>query len=215
MFELKRTYPKQPQQFRLLLEHERWYKIWQIMNEVKPIHLIPGLNMMTVYQLSEYFEVPVRFIHKIENKYHLGNPIDRRFVRSDEFSFLALNKKRVLYEGVNHWQYDFKDFSIHMAAAGAICYSPMLIEDFLPYITGVSQVCSDIVLKIIKSFSYDTLRCLGAEGLLRSVEEYEAEQRRIEAKKAKEIEAKKVLNKVLANMQIEYPAVTVEVKMQV
>lgn len=214
MFELKRSYHKQPQQFKLLLERVGWYKIWKIMNEVKPIHLIPGLNMMTVYQLSEYFEIPVRLIQNVEKKYHLGNSITRRYVQSDEFSFLALNKKRVYFDGVQHWQYDFRDFSIHMASAGAICYSPQLIEEFLPYITG-SQVCSDIVVKIIKSIPRDTLRYMSAEGLLQSVEEYEIEQQKNEAEKAKELEAKRVLNKVFAEMKIEHSAVTIEVTVNI
>lgn len=215
MFELKRSYHKQPQQFKLLLERVDWYKIWKIMNEVKPIHLIPGLNMMTVYQLSEYFEIPIRLIQNIENKYHLGNSITRRYVQSDEFSFLALNKKRVKFDGgIQHWQYDFRDFSIHMASAGAICYSPQLVEEFLPYITG-SQVCSDIIVKIIKSIPHDTLRYMSAEGLLRSVEEYEAEQQKNDAEKAKELEVTKVINKVLAEMKIEQPTVTIEVTVNI
>lgn len=57
MFELSTR--NEQKWFIQLLNNTRWYDVWKTMNEVKPIHLIPGLNMMTVYQLSEYFEVPI------------------------------------------------------------------------------------------------------------------------------------------------------------
>lgn len=193
-----------------LLNHTRWYDVWKMMNEVKPLHLIPGLNVATIYQLSEYFDVPLRLLKNIETKYHLGDPISRQFVSSDELGFLALSKQRVKFEGVQHWQYDFRDFSIHTAAAGAMCYSPKLIEEFLPYIKG-SQVCSDIIRKVIKSFNFESRSYLGLDALKRSLTAYEQS----EAEKAKESETKRIVKQVLADMKIEQSPVTIEVMVSI
>lgn len=212
MFELNTR--NEQKWFIQLLNHTRWYDVWKTMNEVKPLHLIPGLNMITIYQLSEYFEIPLRLIRNIENKYHLGDQITRQYIQSDEFSFLALSKKRVMYEGVQHWQYDFRDFSIHMASAGAICYSPQLVEEFLPYIKG-SKVCSDIIRKLIKGFNFKGYSYLDIGMLSEKLLKYEENEAKLAAEKRKEAEAKKLVKKVLVDMSFESESVTVEVTVSI
>lgn len=197
-----------------LLNNTRWYDVWKTMNEVKPIHLIPGLNMMTVYQLSEYFEVPIRLIRNIENKHHLGDQITRKYIQGDEFSFLALNKKKVMFEGVQHWQYDFRDFSIHMASAGAICYSPQLVEEFLPYIRG-SKICSDIIRKLIKGFDFDCYSYLGINLLNKKLLDFEKNEAKIAYEKAREAETKRIVDSVLADIKIEQLPISVEVMVRI
>ena len=206
MFELKDGFPYYGRRnFQNLLNHLSWYKVWKLMNEVKPLHLIPGLNMVTVYQLSEYFDIPLRQIKNIENKYRLGDHLSRQFLSSEELGFLALSKQPVKFEGVKHWQYSFKDFSIHTAAAGSICYSPALAEKFLPYIQE-SEVCSEVICRIIKSVNPKDYELYGIDPLLRSLSEYEQEQEKL----AKEAETRKAVEKVLADMKIEQPPVTIE-----
>lgn len=100
----------------------------------------------------------------------------------------------VKFEGVKHWQYTFKDFSVHTAAAGSICYSPALAEQFLPYIQE-SDICSEIICRIIKSVNPKDYEPFGINPLLRSLSEYEQEQ----AKIAKEAETKRIVEKVLAD----------------
>lgn len=212
MFELSTR--NEQKWFIQLLNNTRWYDVWKTMNEVKPIHLIPGLNMMTVYQLSEYFEVPIRLIRNIENKHHLGDQITRKYIQGDEFSFLALNKKKVMFEGVQHWQYDFRDFSIHMASAGAICYSPQLVEEFLPYIRG-SKICSDIIRKLIKGFDFDYYSYLGINLLNKKLLDFEKNEAKITYEKAREAETKRIVDSVLADIKIEQLPISVEVMVRI
>lgn len=212
MFELSTR--NEQKWFIQLLNNTRWYDVWKTMNEVKPIHLIPGLNMMTVYQLSEYFEVPIRLIRNIENKHHLGDQITRKYIQGDEFSFLALNKKKVMFEGVQHWQYDFRDFSIHMASAGAICYSPQLVEEFLPYIRG-SKICSDIIRKLIKGFDFDYYSYLGINLLNKKLLDFEKNEAKIAYEKAREAETKRIVDSVLADIKIEQLPISVEVMVRI
>lgn len=110
------------------------------------------------------------------------------------------------FEGVQHWQYDFRDFSIHTAAAGAMCYSPRLIEEFLPYIKG-SQACSDIICKVIKSFNFESRSYLSLDALKRSLTAYEQS----EAEKAKKSETKRIVKQVLADMKLEQSSVAIKV----
>lgn len=105
----------------------------------------------------------------------------------------TLSKTPVKFEGVKHWQYDFKNFSIHTATAGAICYSPALAEQFLPYIQD-SEVCSEVICRIIKSVDRNSYKEYGIDPLLRSLSEYEQEQ----AKMTKEAETRRAVEKVLA-----------------
>ncbi len=170
--------------------------------------------MLTIYQLSEYFEIPLRLIKKIEKNYHLGNPITRQYIQNDEFSFLSLNKKRVMFEGVQHWQYDFRDFSIHVASAGAICYSPQLVEEFLPYIKG-SKICSDIVCKLIKGFNFESNSYLGIGLLKYCLSEYEKNEAKVDSEKARKNEAKRVVKEVLADMKINQSPVTIEIMVSI
>lgn len=185
-----------------LMEHMRWLDVWKIMNQIKPIRLIPGLNMVTIYQIAEYFEVPLRLIKNIEKKYRIDDPFGRRYVQNDEFCFLALNKKQVTFEGVQHWQYDFKDFSIHTAASGVICYSPQLMESFIPYIDE-SEVCSKIVCELIKKFDFNNKGYLQLNMLLRDFKAYEEAKNKKAIQKEQERATEKVVKKVLANMNID------------
>lgn len=190
MFELKTE--KEREVLRKFLPYIRDYKLWQLMNEIKPICLIPGLNMVTIYQFADYFGISMRQIKSIENKYHLGNCWSRRYLQSDEFEWLAWNKRKIDYEGVQHWCYDFKDFSIHMAAAGAICYSPYLVMEFLPYIKG-SQVCSDILTRVLKNVDPDSYSYTIPElkQIKQSLFDYEAEEKKGKSRKRKNSKRRK------------------------
>lgn len=185
-----------------LMGRMRWFDVWKIMNCVKPIHLIPGINMVTIYQIAEYFEVPLRLIKNIEKKYNINDPIGRRYIQSDELCYLSLNKKQAMFEGVRHWQYEFKDFSIHTAAAGVICYSPQLMESFIPYIDE-SEVCSKIICEIIKKFDFNGKGYLQLDMLHCDFQAYEELEAKKVIKKEQEETTKKVVENVLAKMNIE------------
>lgn len=82
----------------------RWHRIWEMMNEVKPFPLIPGLNMATIYQVAEYFDVPLDMIYKIEKRNNVqANPLDRQNVTCTEFEFLSLGKRRINYKHTQHF----------------------------------------------------------------------------------------------------------------
>ena len=106
MFEMNKT---QKEYFSELLASMRWYDVWKTMNEVKPLPLIPGLNMVTVYQLAEYFGISVGFIKNIEKKNGVINyQLNRRLVKPDELKYLAFKTNLITYEGVRHISYKFK-----------------------------------------------------------------------------------------------------------
>lgn len=178
-----------------ILDHFTWYEIWQTMNEVKPVYLIPGLNMMSTYQLSEYFDVPIRLIKKLEAKYHLGDPLTRRCVTGTEIGFFSIGRTKVIFEGVTHWQYNFGNFSAHAANVGTVCYAPTAVESFLPYFTD-SKVCSAILDKLSEK--------------LAEREKIAAKRKKAE-EEAKDLEIKRAVGKALAELKIDQPTVTVKV----
>lgn len=200
---------------REICERRNWYEVWNMMNEIKPLNLIPGLNMITIYQLSDYFEIPIRQIRAIEQKYAFGGLLDSRsdrdFISSKELSFLALSKQKVKYEGVCHWQYNFKNFSIHAAAPGAICYSPRLTERFVPYING-SEVCSQIICKLIKSAG-DSFYFEGEAYMRYRFEEYEKEQQRLAEEREQKEKVKQLVEEVLSDKNADQLMVKIQLIM--
>lgn len=218
MFELKTE--KEREGFRKLLPYISPYKIWQTMNDVRTMYLIPGLNMVTIYQFAEYFEIPIRQIKSIENKHRgLRDMFSRRYLQSDEFEWLAWNKRRIVFEGVQHWRYDFKDFSIHMAAAGALCYSPYLIMCFLPYIKG-SKVCSDIITKLLQNINLDyySYSIPELKQIKQSLSDYEAEENKAKDESTRsttEVPTKTIVEKALLNLSLDDRFATVEIKVNI
>lgn len=202
MFEMNKT---QKEYFSELLASMRWYDVWKTMNEVKPLPLIPGLNMVTVYQLAEYFGISVGFIKNVEKKNGVINyQLNRRLVKPDELKYLAFKTNLITYEGVRHISYKFKGFSIHASTSGTVCYTPQAVVNFLPYITG-SKVCAEITSRIIKGYDY-TGRASLQRCLLNPLIKYEeSETKKVSVNKSP------VIEKVVSEIKRRKPSVTVAV----
>ena len=136
------------------------YTAWKNLNKVKKLQIIPGLNMVTIYQVAEYFEVP---LHQIQNiytqkikesfsdyNYHMRS----RFVGASEFKMFALSSKTVMFEGVKHREYQYRDFSIHIPGCGSICFYPYEVIWFVPYIKD-SYICSKVTEAFIDGLRSD------------------------------------------------------------
>jgi len=131
---------------------------WNIMNKVKRVPVIPGVCMVSIIQMAEYFEVPFELIKKYTkgdrgtcapyNKY----PFESRCVGCNELAEFALSKKKIKWNGLNYWELQYKDFKTVAPNTGLIMYSPYALLGFLICLQDESRVAREIIVKIIKKF---------------------------------------------------------------
>lgn len=183
MFELK-NYQTKELAFALREHKSKWFDMWQILNEEKRFHLIPGSNIATIYQIAEYFDVPYKLIQCIDKNHHTGNEIERVYTHGDEFRYLALGKRYVTFEGIRHIQYEYKGFSIHVPTSGSLCYSPISVLYFIPYITD-SVVASRITVKLIKYLSKFDSFVEQCRSIIADLKKYEDEELAKQVQKTK------------------------------
>lgn len=155
MFKLENNEEKS--MFGAILSNTNRNTAWNIMNSIKRVPVVPGICMVSIIQMAEYFEVPLQLIKKYTrhdggghpyNKY----PFNRKAVGSDELAEFALSKRKIKWNGLNYWEFQFKDFTMVAPNTGLIMYAPFELLEFLTLLQDESQVARDIIMEIIRDF---------------------------------------------------------------
>lgn len=155
MFKLETD--KERDMFAAILDNTLQPTAWNIMNSIKRVPVVPGVCMVSIIQMAEYFEVPFQLIKKYTKGGTGGRPYNKypfitRQVCSNELEEFALSKRKIKWNGLNYWEFQFKDFTMVAPNAGLIMYSPYVLLQFLSLLQDESQVARDITMEIIRDF---------------------------------------------------------------
>lgn len=172
--------------FAAILCNTDQHTAWNIMNSIKRVPVVPGVCMVSIIQIAEYFEIPLQLVKKY-TKYNGGSPynnypFDMKCVGVNELEEFALSKKRIKWNGLNYWELQFKDFTMVAPNTGLKMITPYRLLDFLLDFHDESSVAREIITEIIRDFHrYDGNWGSFGQG-------YTITQKRVERKIVKSVE---------------------------
>lgn len=127
-------------------------QIWKAINDVKVVPIIPGLNIITTYQLAEYFGVSNQSIKRIHQRHISGtdSPLRSCILGANMLKEFSVSWETLETSEGRRIKIDYPKFSILIPPSGIICFPAMEILTFISNLKG-SSVNSKIIENLIRS----------------------------------------------------------------
>lgn len=126
-------------------------QIWDAINSVKQVPVIPGLNILTIYQVAEYFSSSYQSIKRIYQKFIQNSYAIRSYnLGANTLKEFAVSWETLQNEDGKRIRIDYPKFSIMVPPSCIICFPAIEIITFICKLTQ-NTVNSKIIEALIRS----------------------------------------------------------------
>lgn len=126
-------------------------QIWNTINSVKKVPVIPGLNILTIYQVAEYFSSSYQSVKRIYQKFiQNGYPLKSYSLGANTLKEFAMSWETLKNEDGKRIRIDYPKFSIMVPPSCIICFPAIEVITFVCKLTQ-NSVNSRIIEALIRN----------------------------------------------------------------
>lgn len=155
--------------------------VWRAINDVKPVPVIPGINVLTFEQIADYFEVSSRGITKTAKEIARTpeGEIQTYWMTANMLKEFSLDWETVQVPEGRYIRINYPKFSIAVPTNGIECCAAIDIIRFIIHMTG-SNMNSRLIEALIRRAATSTVVPHNADKLFDMLPNRKADRRTLD-----------------------------------